>query len=589
MKIVQFDPLYFSSHHLCRKTKEKKKKKKMGKLEDCIQWAVKNGAIVDDRIHFRQSSISGISAVVEGILASEEPLIQIPPKLLITNEKAQESFQVDNGVIDKNAPNSLVQLYLAKLKFAKGMPTMYQPYIDLLPLKLEQPYFWDWEELQVIRGTDLYLVMKQSLPKLLHEWISILKKLSLKPSDDLSQLVSPSLDLVDYVSKYRETNDEIPWNSFAAYVWSAGIFASRAFPKIAFHEQCLSINEAFLYPIVDFLNHKNDAKVRWSFQNGKMCFISQESLKSGEELFNNYGDKSNEELLLNYGFVQDNNQYDDARLTLRLDSQLLDEAEQLGVSLLQERVTDNSVQFKLNKDLLPHNLVQLFALVHKLRSEDGITLRNSLEGIDSLQSILMQKVEFFRQKTRMDVSTSRKLQILRKYFDQQRKLFQSSIENGQKLQKELIKSNSEFLTSFKTIFKNDKQFSNSLLLTFGVTKFDDLITKDCMNQILLLWIVRVANKNEYANKLPFEVPQFIYDTFQEVSSTIVIEREDVLQMMGFYQSMFPSLSEKIPEIYGQGNWRIRQFIVADTVMDRLVWTRKLTQEPFFVKKQNIVF
>lgn len=561
----------------------------MGKLEDCIQWAVKNGAIVDDRIHFRQSSISGISAVVEGILASEEPLIQIPPKLLITNEKAQESFQVDNGVIDKNAPNSLVQLYLAKLKFAKGMPTMYQPYIDLLPLKLEQPYFWDWEELQVIRGTDLYLVMKQSLPKLLHEWISILKKLSLKPSDDLSQLVSPSLDLVDYVSKYRETNDEIPWNSFAAYVWSAGIFASRAFPKIAFHEQCLSINEAFLYPIVDFLNHKNDAKVRWSFQNGKMCFISQESLKSGEELFNNYGDKSNEELLLNYGFVQDNNQYDDARLTLRLDSQLLDEAEQLGVSLLQERVTDNSVQFKLNKDLLPHNLVQLFALVHKLRSEDGITLRNSLEGIDSLQSILMQKVEFFRQKTRMDVSTSRKLQILRKYFDQQRKLFQSSIENGQKLQKELIKSNSEFLTSFKTIFKNDKQFSNSLLLTFGVTKFDDLITKDCMNQILLLWIVRVANKNEYANKLPFEVPQFIYDTFQEVSSTIVIEREDVLQMMGFYQSMFPSLSEKIPEIYGQGNWRIRQFIVADTVMDRLVWTRKLTQEPFFVKKQNIVF
>ncbi|GCF00362.1 hypothetical protein ZYGM_002991 [Zygosaccharomyces mellis] len=561
----------------------------MGKLEDCIQWAVKNGAIVDDRIHFRQSPISGISAVVEGILASEEPLIQIPPKLLITNEKAQESFQVDNRVIDKNAPNSLVQLYLAKLKFAKGMPSMYQPYIDLLPLKLEQPYFWDWEELQVIRGTDLYLVMKQSLPKLLHEWISILKKLSLKPSDDLSQLVSPSLDLVDYVSKYRAKNDEIPWNSFAAYVWSAGIFASRAFPKIAFHDQCLSINEAFLYPIVDFLNHKNDAKVRWSFQDGKMCFISQESLKSGEELFNNYGDKSNEELLLNYGFVQDNNQYDDARLTLRLDSQLLDEAEQLGVSLSQERVTDNSVQFKLNNDLLSPNLVQLFALVHKLRSEDGINLRNSLVGIDSLQSILMQKVEFFRQKTRMDVSTSRKLQILRKYFDQQRKLFQSSIENGQKLQKELIKSNSEFLTSFKTIFKNDKQFSNSLLLTFGVTKFDDLITKDCMNQILLLWIVRVANKNEYAKKLPFEVPQFIYDTFQEVSSTIVIEREDVLQMMGFYQSMFPSLSEKIPEIYGQGNWRIRQFIVADTVMDRLVWTRKLTQEPFFVKKQNIVF
>ncbi|GAV55680.1 hypothetical protein ZYGR_0AY00720 [Zygosaccharomyces rouxii] len=562
----------------------------MGKLEDCIQWAFKNGAIVDERIHFRQSSISGISAVVEGILATEEPLIQVPSKLLITNEKALESFQVANDVIDKNAPNALVQLYVAKLKFSKGMPSMYQPYIDLLPLELEQPYFWDCKELQVIKGTDLYLVMKQSLPKLLQEWTSLLKKLSLEASDNLEQLETPGLDLVEYVSRYRETSEQIPWNSFAAYVWSAGIFASRAFPKIALNDQCLSINEAFLYPVVDLLNHKNDTKVRWSFQDGKMCFINQESLKSGEELFNNYGDKSNEELLLNYGFVQDNNQYDNARLTLRLDSQLLDGADQLGVSLSQERVNDNSVQFKLSKkDLLPHNLVQLFALVHKLRSEDGINLRNSLEGIDSLQSILMQKVEFFRQKTRIDASASRKLQILRKYFDQQRRLFQSSIEHGQKLQKELIKSNSEFLTSFKTIFKNDKQFANCLLLTFGVTKFDDLITKDCMNQILLLWIVRVANKNEYAKKLPFEVPQFIYDTFQEVSSTIVIEKEDVLQMMGFYQSMFPSLSEKIPEIYGQGNWRIRQFIVADTVMDRLVWTRKLTQEPFFVKKQNIAF
>lgn len=561
---------------------------KMGKLEDCIQWAVKNGAIIDERIHFKQSSVSGISAVVEGILATEEPLIQIPAKLLITNESAQDSFQVGVDVVDKNAPNALVQLYVAKLKYAGGMPSIYQPYIDLLPLELEQPYFWDKRELQAIKGTDLYLVMKQNLPKLLEEWGSLLKKLSLEPSDDLTQLQTSDVDLVEYVSDYREQHLEIPWNSFAAYVWSAGIFGSRAFPKIALNDQCVSLNEAFLYPIVDFLNHKNDARVQWRFENGQMGFVSQESLKSGEELFNNYGDKSNEELLLNYGFVQDNNQYDDARLTLRLDSQILDGAEQLGIVLSKERVTDNSVQFKLNKkEILPGNLVQLFARLHKLKSEDGINLRNSLEGIDSLQSILMQKVEFFRQKTRLDASNSRKLQILRKYFDQQRKLFQLSIESCQKLQKDLIKSNSELLASFKTIFKNDKQFTNSLSVTFGVTKFEDLITKDSMNQILLLWIVRVANKDQYSKKLPFEIPQFIFDTFQEVSSTIVIEKEDVLQMMGFYQSMFPSLSEKIPEIYGHGNWRIRQFIVADTVMDRLVWTRKLTQEPYFVKKQSI--
>lgn len=195
----------------------------------------------------------------------------------------------------------------------------------------------------------------------------------------------------------------------------------------------------------------------------------------------------------------------------------------------------------------------------------------------------MQKVEFFRNRSKIDASNKRR-RTLRKYFDSQRKMFQAVVESLQKRQKEIVKSNSPFMTSFKTIYKSDKKFANSLLLVFGVTKFDDLIIKDCTRDALLLWIVRIANKESYPRKMEFEVPQFIYDTFQEVSSTIAVERNDVVEMMPFYKKMFPSLAEKIPEVFSEGNWGIRQFIVADTVLDRLVWTRKLTQEPFFIKK-----
>lgn len=559
----------------------------MEKLQACIKWAQSNGAFVDERLEFRYAASSGFSAHVKSSVATNQPLIQIPENLLITNDNARKAFEVGTDAVEKDHPNALLQLYVAKLKFQDGAGSFFQPYIDLLPLQLEQPYFWDSGDLELLKGTDIHLVMRQYLPKLLQEWLSTLQKLGIAASEDSTDLNIPNKDLLEYLETYRKENHAISWNSFAAYVWAAGIFASRAFPKIALNDRCISINEAFLYPIVDLLNHKNDTKVKWTFQDGQMCFVTEESLKSGDELFNNYGDKSNEDLLLNYGFVQDNNQYEDARLTLRLEEHLLTGAIQIGVALRNERVANNCVQFKLTKKfILPENLVQLFAYLHKLKSEDVINLRNTLEGTDGLQSILMQKVEFFRNRTKVDVSNKRR-QMLRKYCDSQRKMFQASLESLQKRQKDIVKSNSSLMTSFKSIYKRDKKFANSLLLVFGVTKFDDLISKECTRDALLLWMVRIANKDAYPSKLEFEVPPFIYDTFQEVSSTIAIERDDVMEMMPFYKRMFPSLSEKIPEVFAAGNWGIRQFIVADTAMDRLVWTRKLTQEPFFVKKQPI--
>ena len=339
----------------------------MEKLEACIKWLRENDGFIDERVEFKHTTNTGISAHVKDSVATDQPLIRVPENLLITNEKAQEAFQLGTEVINTDHPNSLLQLYVAKLKFEEDAGSFFKPYIDLLPLQLEQPYFWDANDLQLLKGTDIYLVMKQHLPKLLQEWTSLLQKLKIAPSDDLAELHAPDADLFDYLQKCPPEGPKVSWTSFSSYVWAAGIFASRAFPKIALTNRCLSINEAFLYPIVDLLNHNNDTKVKWYSENGQMCFVTQETLKSGNELFNNYGNKSNEDLLLSYGFVQDNNQYEDSRLTLRLDEQLLSEAVLHGVALSDERVADNCVQFKLTKKcLLPENLVQLFVYLYKL-------------------------------------------------------------------------------------------------------------------------------------------------------------------------------------------------------------------------------
>lgn len=562
-------------------------------LETCINWCKENGATIDDRVEFKITGTTGITAVASGLISTEGPLICVPKELLITNELAKKKFGVTEEIISKTNPNALVQLYTAKLKFDRTEKSFYSPYIDLLPLKLEQPYFWNSEEIELLKGTDLYLLLKQKLEKLVNEWFDLFSTLKLKPEgSDLYKEMngSSNFDILKFLSSVRHDNETIPWNSFAAYLWADGIFTSRAFPKLIIDNHCSSINEAFLYPIVDLLNHKNGENVKWVFQNDQVCFITQEVLKIGDEIFNNYGDKSNEDLLLSYGFTEDNNPYDFARLTLKLEGQLVSEASKYVADLNDDNiVADNCVQFKLYaKRLLPNKLVNFFAYLCRLKSETGLTLRSVLEGQDELCSILMQKFEFFKTRCKIDSSKyntcdARVIQMVRKYFNCQKKLFNSSLEALQKLQKEILKKKSPLMITFKTLYKSDKTFANSLLISFGVTKFEELITKNCMREALLLWIVRIANKDSYPHKLEYTIPQFIYDTFQEVSASIIIEKDDVIEFMDFHKKLFPSLSEKIPEVFGPGNWGVRQFIVADTVMDRLVWTRKATKEPFFIK------
>ena len=206
-----------------------------------------------------------------------------------------------------------------------------------------------------------------------------------------------------------------------------------------------------------------------------------------------------------------------------------------------------------------------------------------MEGIDQLTSVVSQRLLFFKNfKAR--TSSSQKLRphvikLIKMYYQDNKKILNSTVEKLSVLQKKIFNANKEFSLSFKTIFKNDKIFANSLLLIFGAINYEDLITKDCLNDALLLWIVKTINDKN------IKQDSFIVQAFKEVSGSIVIEKQDVMEYLPFYKKYFPNLSERIPEIYNVGDWGIRQFIVADTVIDRLVWIRKSNKEPIFLMKK----
>ena len=612
------------------------------KVALCVQWAKDNGAIIDDAVQFNVSKSSGVMATLSDpskVRDWTKPLISIPDKLLITHDLAATYFKRNpklDSVKQQKNPNSLVQLYLCKLKFDTSKTdkrlledqSFFKPYLDILPLRLNQPYFWSPEIITTIRGTDLYIILRQTLQTLIQEWHSLLTTLEIEPPTADLDLVSKFKDMtgnVEPVTKAAEsgvveellrriqndiktlqkTETPIVWTSFVAYLWSYAIFTSRAFPRIVLDDKNVSnVNEAFLLPIVDFLNHRNGVRVNWKYDGDKrsVTFCSTgENLtgdnKAGQtvELFNNYGDRSNEELLLGYGFVEGvNNPFDVVRLTLKLDSSVILNAKRFNIALDEQNVpSDDTLQFMLSASRpLSTNLLQVFSLLCKLKSESVITTRATLEGTDKLNEILHVKLESVKTMlTHLNKANSGKSETaaLKVYLNSQKIILQRSIEQLLQKQKKLLKQiNPKEMLSFKTIFKLDKVFADAMLLTFGTINFEDMVTKNCINKALLLWLVRVSNKDVMSQKLGYVIPKYITDEFEKVSKSIVIEKEDVLEYMDLYKSMFPSLSEKIPDVFSEGNWGIRQFIVADTVLDRLAWIRKSNSEPIFFEKKEFM-
>ncbi|CCC69587.1 hypothetical protein NCAS_0C05970 [Naumovozyma castellii] len=573
------------------------------KLQTFLDWSVNNGSRIDERLQFKWTSSAGVTCYAQKTIGIEtKPLISVPKKLLITNELARKHFTFMDKQLPTSNLNALTQLYLSHLKFnldtSDKERDFFQPYLDILPLHMNQPYFWSSNELELLHGTDIFLKIKQNFSSLLEEFTELATILHIDVED-----IPTSETVFTYIETHLNNlhSGNIQWNSFMAYLWSSSIFTSRAFPQLLI-EPTIAREEsslAFLYPVVDLLNHKNDTNVKWEFEKDeeRADFIFNETLKANDELFNNYGDKSKEELLLGYGFIpEDINPYDTSSLTLRLDENHISQARLLAKLPDVNLAADNCVQFSLSiKEPVPDSLFRLFGYLSKLKSENTLTSRSILEGSDELLTILTSKLDQLKNKGAISNSSKNCspeiIRMVKNYFNSQRRIFQASIDFLPRFQKTILKKCAKECLSFKTIYKMDKRFSNSLLLSFGVVNFEDLIKKGYLKQALLLWIVRISNKDEYKDDNKFLNSSFhflgIAECFQDVSSSIVIEKKDVMEYMSFYKSLFPMLGEKIPEVFDKGNWGLKQFIIADTVLDRLVWIRKLNQEPIFLKKQHL--
>jgi hypothetical protein len=67
-----------------------------------------------------------------------------------------------------------------------------------------------------------------------------------------------------------------------------------------------------MIPTIEILNHQYGSKIEYftNIQENRFSLKSKKKIKKGEQVFNNYGGKSNDSFLLGYGFVIPNNSED---------------------------------------------------------------------------------------------------------------------------------------------------------------------------------------------------------------------------------------------------------------------------------------
>lgn len=340
-----------------------------------IEWLDENGVWVKQQsawgkaphpLVISSNTVDEGETCGRGLLAREsigegELLMTIPLDLCLTRAVAQEV--VGKDVIPDYIDEYIAIAILLMSEKLKGTASRWKPYIDILPDvgEVYPSFLWAEEELEMLKGSPCYSASK-----------SLRKKLEKEYSTTMSDVLS------------RHAN-KLPLQKFTIdiFMWAFVMLFSRA----ARLTSKSSGEELALVPYADLMNHNPYSNTYIDAERSGLPFLSKtenvalytdRAYKQFEQVFINYGEKSNADLLLLYGFSLDRNPFNAVDVTIGLSREdpmygqkkaYLDKAGR-GVS---------SVRFPLQGNRYPSELVDFLRLLLVEPEDIGM---QSVENVD---------------------------------------------------------------------------------------------------------------------------------------------------------------------------------------------------------------
>lgn len=289
------------------------------RFDTLLGWSKAHGGTVHPALEVYRDEVTGFSMRVkpsstgetDATITPSEEVLACPLKTSLSFLNATTGGPISSGQSEhaeprpafpprfmEIQPHVIGHFFLMK-QYLLGKDSFWHPYISTLPQpdsisSWSLPPFWPDEDFQFLEGTNAAVAAQEIQANAKRDFKEARK-----------------------ILKEEEFEN---WQDYTRHLfnWTFSMFASRSFrPSLvtptAIQERLLPKNVAIddfsmLLPVYDIINHDIKANVRWAVDHGsgapEVCsFITFDSYKPGEQVFNSYGKKTNSELLLSYGFM----------------------------------------------------------------------------------------------------------------------------------------------------------------------------------------------------------------------------------------------------------------------------------------------
>lgn len=246
-------------------------------------WLREGGASIDAVATRSGDPVYGVGVFATREISAGTVAFSVPTKLMLTPSVA---------VLD-----AVVGRFQALLK-AWGEPDM--PEL-LMCLRLCRA---------LARPTDRFHSYAKSLPAEgpgVASWPTVFKDLLAQSALGVS-LTAADTELDRWESLLQRARDVEPEFSNtsdtfnrARLEWARGMLQSRQFPGS--FAGVVTEGAMCMVPYLDILNHKGSADIAVKVKKDTLDFVCDEKVRKGDQVWNNYGSKTNAELLMCYGFA----------------------------------------------------------------------------------------------------------------------------------------------------------------------------------------------------------------------------------------------------------------------------------------------
>ncbi|KAK9387273.1 hypothetical protein V1515DRAFT_602406 [Lipomyces mesembrius] len=533
-------------------------------FHDLVTWAESHGGYCSPALALTKSETSGSTAYAKcAIPGSNTRLLSCPVSLIIDYDKAAKHVWGDlDSCPFSRSPQIAIRLFLCNQRVL-GRESPWAAYIKILPVEFDTPLYYDHEEMEMLRGTNIFGEVELRR----HAWIEEWKRgVMYLPSIFDKRLFSWEL-----------------------YLWACTILSSRSFPSSIVFNTDKKDSYPVLVPLVDSLNHKPLVPIYWTATADGFAISSGKSIEAGDEVFNNYGPKGNEELLMGYGFCIENNELDVVTLKLRHPPMSLEKV-QLICSDKSETIFHLSQSIPLPDDLLyffrvivanKHEAQKLSELAIVNERSKAAGMRCELDALGKLYNAVSLKL---RGISVPDVANPRlRQQNTMIYISQQVKIIKLSLvtiaralyaelhiqpespdtDDVTQLRTKVYQHLPDYGINLDLLFSSPRfcEFAKVIKQGFDVISPSDIRAADIEDQILVLLISHLFILTPPDYTVWLNTMQQRYNNDQELDEDFVEDFERL------YESYIPALAELNSDIFGSEKWTPRLLAWAGKVVD----------------------